>query len=139
MIASEGFNLIGDKGTTNFNQPTDQTGTAASRLDPRLAVTLDADVPRTDSYRAAAARRSIQEPAPAALGSPNHRPNAACHARLDDPAVSNAADGTDIGAFEQQLICSAISFIVNTTSDADDLNPGDGICDTDAATPGAQM
>ena len=57
---------------------------------------------------------------------------------VDDPEESNAGDGADIGAFERQTPCVDVTFTVNTTSDADDVNPGDGICDSDSAASGSQ-
>jgi CSLREA domain-containing protein len=57
---------------------------------------------------------------------------------VDDRDETNAGDGADIGAFERQTPCADVTFVVNTTSDADDANPGDGICDSDSAASGSQ-
>ena len=53
--------------------------------------------------------------------------------------MTNAAggDGTDIGAFER-AVCTPSALTVNTTGDADDVNPGDAVCDSDAGMTGSQ-
>src|SRR5690349_23351212 len=40
--------------------------------------------------------------------------------------------------FRDAAQVQSISLTVNNTSDATDLNPGDGLCDTNAATAGSQ-
>jgi CSLREA domain-containing protein len=57
---------------------------------------------------------------------------------IDDPNQANAGDGTDIGVLERQTPCVNTVLTVNKTADTDDVNPGDGNCDIDAGTPGAQ-
>ncbi|HYW74312.1 MAG TPA: hypothetical protein VE961_25040, partial [Pyrinomonadaceae bacterium] len=142
-ITSAGFNFIGDKGTTTgFNQPTDQTGTASAPLDPRF-----------ESFSIPASDFKIEKLVPR-CGSPmvdqgssvGLTETATTDERgdgfprtIDDPITPNAAggDGTDIGALERGP-CPQFTFVVNTTADTDDVNPGDSVCDSDAAAAGSQ-
>ncbi len=141
-FTSDGFNLIGvTNGSEGFTQPTDQTGTSFEPLDakltnaqifgfPVLAQPL-CDSPALDKGTSAGLN-----------GTPPTDVRGAGFPRtIDDPELPNAAggEGTDIGAFER-AVCSQNQFIftVNKTGDADDLNPGDLICDSDAGAIGQQ-
>ncbi|HEX8746470.1 MAG TPA: Calx-beta domain-containing protein [Pyrinomonadaceae bacterium] len=106
-FTSGGFNLIGKTdNSTGLTQPTDQTGTSASPLDPRLdpeglqnnggptrTIALHPGSPAIDRGTA----NGLQ-------GTLNTDQRGAGFARTyDNPAITNAAngDGTDIGAFER--------------------------------------
>ena len=140
-FTSEGFNLIGMvEGSTGFTSPNDLKGTVAVPLDPKF-----------DPNGAEVSAPAVTMPVPGLplCGSPvidkgtsnghNTDLRGAGFPRIvDDPNEPNAGDGADIGAFERQTPCAAVTFTVNTTSDTDDANPGDGICDSDAVTSGSQ-
>jgi len=138
---SEGFNLIGvEEGSTGFTAPTDLKGTAAAPLDPKF----DPNGVAISSFST-----TIAVPGLPLCGSPvidkgngngllTDLRGAGFPRIVDDPDETNAADGADIGAFERQTVCTASTFIVNNTGDADDANPGDGICDSDIITTGSQ-
>lgn len=140
-FTSEGFNLIGvADGGTGFTAPTDLKGTVAAPLDPKL------DPSGVEVSTPALTATVLGVPL---CGSPvidkGNSNGLATDLRgsgfprvIDDVDESNAGDGADIGAFERQTVCAQISFTVNTTSDADDANPGDGICDSDTVTAGSQ-
>jgi CSLREA domain-containing protein len=101
-FTSQGFNLIGKAdGAAGFTQPTDQTGTIASPLDPRLdpeglqdhggpTLTIDLQVGSPAIDKGIANSLTTDQ-----RGTGFTRTN-------DDPAVMNATggDGTDIGALE---------------------------------------
>jgi hypothetical protein len=139
VFVSEGFNLIGvADGATGFTVPSDLKGTAAAPLDPKF-----------DPNGVALPGMPLPVPGLPLCGSPaidkgssdgltTDLRGAGFPRTVDDPDESNAADGADIGAFERQTICAQITFTVNNTSDADDANPGDGTCDSDTVTTGAQ-
>ena len=140
-FTSEGFNLIGvEEGSTGFVSATDLKGTVAAPLDPKF-----------DPNGAEVSAPAVTMPVPGLplCGSPlidkgtsnglSTDLRGVGFARIvDDPDESNAGDGADIGAFERQTPCAAITFTVNTTNDADDANPGDGNCDSDVAASGSQ-
>jgi hypothetical protein len=111
-FTSHGFNLIGKRdGSTGFNQPTDQTGTLASPLDPKLypvgmannggptlTISLLPGSPAIDkgnSHCLTCGPTGVL---------PTDQRDAGFPRTFDDPAVLNATggDGTDIGAFEVQ-------------------------------------
>ncbi|HEX6648677.1 MAG TPA: choice-of-anchor Q domain-containing protein, partial [Pyrinomonadaceae bacterium] len=140
-FTSEGYNLIGvQDGSTGFTSATDLKGTVAAPLDPKF-----------DPNGVELSFPALTWPVPGLplCGSPaidkgtsnglNTDLRGAGFPRIvDDPDETNAGDGADIGAFERQTPCAAVTFTVNTTSDADDTNPGDHFCDTDAAAAGSQ-
>ena len=140
-FTSEGFNFIGvENGSTGFTAPTDQKGTGAAPLEPKLdpggvTITLQA----TD----------FQAPGVPMCGSPlidkgfseglmTDLRGTGFLRMVDDPNQTNAGDGADVGAFERQTACLQTTLTVNNTSDADDANIGDGICDSNTATAGSQ-
>jgi len=134
---SAGFNLIGKRdGSTGFTAATDLTGTIAAPLDPRFGGT-DTSGP-TPVISVLCSSPAIDKGSSASLTGPltTDQRGTGFRRTVDDPNVTNAAggDGTDIGAFERQNGCNlTVHFTVNTTSDADDINPGDLICDSNAA------
>ena len=138
-FTSEGFNFIGiENGSTGFTAPTDQKGTGAARIDPKLDPN-GIPIPGT----------AIQAPGLPLCGSPvidkgtsegqtTDIRGTGFSRTLDDPDEANAGDGTDTGAFERQTPCGQSTLTVNNTSDGDDANPGDGNCDSNAAAAGSQ-
>lgn len=136
---SEGFNLIGvADGGTGFIAANDLKGTIAAPLDPKFdpnGVSLPGmplPVPGLPLCGSPAIDKGSSD------GLTTDLRGAGFPRIVDDPDESNTADGADIGAFERQTVCAQISFTVNNTSDADDVNPGDGICDGDTVTSGLQ-
>ncbi|HKY42074.1 MAG TPA: CSLREA domain-containing protein, partial [Pyrinomonadaceae bacterium] len=140
-FTSEGFNLIGvEEGSTGFTSPSDLKGSQVAPLDPKFD---------PNGTEVSAPAISWLVPGVPLCGSPaidkgtsnglNTDLRGAGFPRIiDDPAETNAGDGTDIGALERQTPCIAVTFTVNTTNDADDANPGDGNCDSDAVASGSQ-
>ena len=140
-FTSEGYNLIGvADGSTGFIASSDLKGTVAAPVDPKF-----------DPNGAEISVPGSTMPVPGLLlcGSPaidkgtsngllTDLRGAGFPRIVDDPNESNASDGADMGAFERQTACAQVTFTVNTTSDADDANPGDGNCDSDTATTGSQ-
>jgi CSLREA domain-containing protein len=135
---SEGFNFIGKRNdATSYTQPTDQTGTNGVPLDPAFD---PAGFPN-GNFIPFCGSPVIDKGTSAALTGPltTDVRGAGFPRTVDDPLLPNAAggDGTDIGAFERP-VCPQFTFTVNTTADADDVNPSDTACDSDAATAGPQ-
>jgi len=103
---SQGFNLVSNAdGRSGFTQPTDQAGTGASLIDPKLdpnglqnnggptlTIALLADSPAIDK----ASSFGI------IFNATIDQPGAGFPRTIDNPSVTNAigGDGTDIGAFE---------------------------------------
>jgi CSLREA domain-containing protein len=103
-FSSAGFNLIGaTDGSTGFTVGTDQTGTAASLLDPEFDALHDNGGP-TQTLGLRCGSPAIDKGSSAGLtGALTTDQRGTGFARtVDDPLVPNAAggDGTDIGAFE---------------------------------------
>jgi CSLREA domain-containing protein len=140
-FTSAGFNFIGnEEGSTGFSASTDLKGTLAAPLDPKFDP-ADAAVNVLG--------QPVAVPGQPLCGSPlidkgtnsgltTDLRGAGFARTIDDPSQPNASDGTDIGALERQTPCVNSVLTVNKTSDADDVNPGDGNCDSDASAPGAQ-
>lgn len=140
-FTSSGFNLVGvEEGSTGFSMDTDLRGTVGAPLDPKFD-------PNGVDYTIHNFTMAV--PGLPLCGSPaidkgtsnglNSDLRGASFPRIvDDPDEANASDGADIGAFERQTACAQITFTVNTTSEADDVSPGDGNCDTDANASGSQ-
>jgi CSLREA domain-containing protein len=111
-FASQGFNLIGMKdGSTGFNQPTDQTGTLASPLDPKLDPFERNNGGPTMTFALLPGSPAIDRGESHCLAAcgpsgvlPTDQRDTGFARTFDDPAVLNATggDGTDIGAFEAQ-------------------------------------
>ena len=107
-FTSSGFNLIGKKdASSSFTQPTDQTGTIASPLDPKL----DPDGLQDNGGPTQTIALLFSSPAldkgtsDGLTGSLTTDQRGTGFARtFDNPAITNAAggDGADIGAFEVQ-------------------------------------
>jgi hypothetical protein len=109
-FASQGFNLIGKRdGSTGFTQSTDQTGTLAAPLDPKLAGSEAFNGGSTSTVALLLGSPAIDKGNSHCLtcgpGVLNTDQRDTGFARtFDDPAIPNAPgdDGTDIGAFEAQ-------------------------------------
>ena len=108
-FTSAGFNLIGTTdGSTGFTQPTDQTGTFASPLDPLLDPNglLDNGGP-TSTIALLPGSAAIDKGISQGLtgGLITDQRGTGFPRIFDDPAITNAmgGDGTDIGAFELQV------------------------------------
>ena len=117
-ITSQGYNLIGSNDGANIISGTaDQIGTAASPIDPLLGPLQDNGGPtqtqallanstaidKGDSGGSVADQRGLARP-------------------VDTASITNAGDGTDIGAYEVQADqlagCSEINLVVNNNADA---------------------
>ncbi|HKQ51182.1 MAG TPA: Calx-beta domain-containing protein [Pyrinomonadaceae bacterium] len=121
VFASHGFNLVGQAADANgFTQPTDQTGTPAAPLDPKL----DPDGLQAHGGPVKTIALLIGSPAidkgsaAGILGALSTDQRGAGFPRVvDEPAVPNAADGADAGAFESRptstLQFSVSSYAVN--------------------------
>src|SRR5881394_642510 len=140
-FTSAGFNLIGvEQGSTGFNAATDLKGTLAVPLDPKFdpidaAVNVQGQpfaVPGQPLCGSPAIDKGINS------GLTTDLRGAGFARTIDDPNLANAGDGTDIGVLERQTACVNSVLTINQTADADDVNPGDGNCDSDAGAPGAQ-
>lgn len=140
-FTSDGYNLIGvADGSTGFVASTDLKGTVAAPVDPKFD---------PNSAEITLPGATMLVPGLLLCGSPaidkgtsngllTDLRGSGFPRVVDDPDESNASDGADIGAFERQTPCAQITFTVNTTSDGDDANPGDGNCDSDTVASGSQ-
>ncbi|MEP6819542.1 MAG: choice-of-anchor Q domain-containing protein [bacterium] len=142
-FTSDGFNFIGDKGgSTGFTQATDQVGTSGARLDPRLFLIPGPSGFNNGILLPSCGSPVIDKATSASLnGALTTDVRGAGFPRTNDaPLITNVAggDGTDIGAFERAICTPSAPFTVNTTGDANDVNPGDAVCDSDTATTGSQ-
>jgi hypothetical protein len=115
---TQGFNLVGKiDGAAGFNAITDQKGTIASPLDPKLnpaglqdnggptqTIALLCGSPANDKGSSAGLTGSLA----------TDQRGAGFPRTVDDPAIADATggDATDIGAFELQQICSEPSPII---------------------------
>ena len=105
-VSSLGFNLIGNRGTeTAFNLPTDQSGTGATPLDPRLGPLQD--------NGGSTPTHALLEASPAL--DKGDRSGAVFDQRgstrpVDLPGINNLSDGADIGAFESLTDPSGLIF-----------------------------
>ena len=98
MFVSEGFNIIGRRGSvTAFNQPTDQTGTTATPVNPRLGA-LANNGGTTPTHALLPGSPAIDKGN--SFGSITDQRGKA--RPFDDPDTTNApgGDGSDIGAYE---------------------------------------
>lgn len=140
-FTSEGYNLIGvEDGSTGFVASTDLKGTVAAPLDPKFDPN-GAEISVPGSTMPVSGLPLCGSPAidkGTSNGLLTDLRGTGFARIVDDPSESNASDGADIGAFERQTPCAQLTFTVNTTSDADDANPGDGICDSDTGSSGSQ-
>ncbi|HEU4507277.1 MAG TPA: choice-of-anchor Q domain-containing protein, partial [Pyrinomonadaceae bacterium] len=140
-FTSSGFNLVGvQEGSTGFSMATDLKGTVGAPLDPKFD---------PNGFPYTSLNFTTPVPGLPLCGSPaidkgtsnglNSDLRGTTFPRIvDDPDESNAGDGADIGAVERQTACAQIIYTVNTTSEADDVSPGDGNCDIDASASGSQ-
>ena len=110
---SEGYNLIyRTDGNTGFNQPTDFTGAGLFPLDPGFEFDNSGPVLTnnggpTDTVALVCGGIAIDKGTSHGLtGSVTTDQRSSGFARVfDDPAITNADDGADIGAFELQQSC----------------------------------
>jgi len=140
-FTSEGYNLIGvEDGSTGFVASTDLKGSVAAPLDPKFDPNgVEISVPAwTMPVSGLPLCGSPAIDKGTSNGLLTDLRGTGFPRVVDDADESNASDGADIGALERQTPCGQITFTVNTTSDADDVNPGDGNCDSDTATSGSQ-
>ncbi|HEX5875558.1 MAG TPA: choice-of-anchor Q domain-containing protein [Pyrinomonadaceae bacterium] len=140
-FTSSGFNLVGvQEGSTGFSMATDLKGTVGAPLDPKFdpngfpytILNFTTPVPGLPLCGSPAIDKG------ASNGLNSDLRGTSFPRIIDDPEEANASDGADIGALERQTACAQIVFTVNTTSEADDVSPGDGNCDTDANASGSQ-
>ena len=140
-FTSDGFNLIGvEDGGTGFSMATDLKGTTAAPLDPKFDPNgVEISMPSiTTSVPGLPLCGSPAIDTGSSNGLNTDLRGAGFPRIVDDPNETNAGDGADIGALERQTVCAQVTFTVNTTSEADDVSPGDGNCDTDANAPLSQ-
>ncbi len=140
-FTSAGFNLIEEAdGSSGFNHPTDQVGTGHMPLDPKLSNVQIFG--QSLAVQPACGSPAIDKGTSASLSGPltTDVRGAGFPRTIDNPDEPDAAggDGTDVGAIERQSICPRLTFTVNKTGDADDVNPGDTACDSDAGVSGPQ-
>lgn len=106
-FASAGFNLIGNPGTsTGFANGVnnDQVGTSGAPIDPKLdPLGLKDNGGQTHTIALQPDSPAIDKGSADALSAKLDKDQRQVFARtFDDPAIGNAGDGTDIGAFELQ-------------------------------------
>ncbi len=117
-LISQGYNLIGDSSGATISVTTgDQIGNAASPIDPLLGPLQDNGGP-TWTRALLSGSAAIDKGYSGDLVADQRgfaRP-------VDSPAIANAGDGSDIGAYEVQADelsgCSTINRSVNNTGDA---------------------
>lgn len=101
QLTSQGFNLIGNNSGASISvQSTDQIGTTASPIDPRIGTLVDNGGP-TYTRAPLVGSPAIDKGGAAANITTDQR---GLPRPIDDPALSNVTggDGSDIGAFELQ-------------------------------------
>jgi len=113
-FASQGFNLVGSRdGSTGFTAATDQTGTVASPLDPKLdANGVQNNGGPTQTVALLTGSPAIDKGTSNGLtGTLTIDQRGVGYARTVDKSVPNATggDGTDIGAFEFGAQIKAVS------------------------------
>jgi len=110
MFTSQGFNLIGKTdGSSGFTAATDLTGTVASPLDPKLGPLRDNGGP-TDTMALLSGSPAIDKGTSDGLdGKLITDQRGVGYARTINKGIANAADGTDIGAFELGAQIKAVS------------------------------
>jgi hypothetical protein len=128
---SEGFNFIGTTdGSTGFGAFGDQTGTTVSRADPKLG-------PLRDNGGLTSTRRPL--PGSPVIdqgnrgtdtnGNPISSDQRGAPRPINQPAIANLGDGSDIGAVEVGLPQTGAVLTVTTIREEDD-----GICASDDCT-----
>jgi CSLREA domain-containing protein len=116
-VISQGFNLIGNNSGAHVAPKTgDQIGTPASPIDPKLGPLQDNGGPSQTRALLPGSTAIDKGNSPDSPYDQRGLPR-----RIDSPIIANAADGSDIGAYEvqpSQLVgCSEINLIVNNNSD----------------------
>jgi CSLREA domain-containing protein len=123
-LNSQGFNLIGNSSGTNITPTTgDQIGTPASPIDPKLET--DGTGKPLLKNNGGPTQTIALLPGSTAIDKGQSRFSSTDQRGftrpIDTPAIANAGDGSDIGAYEvqpDQLIgCSEINLVVNNNSD----------------------
>jgi hypothetical protein len=110
-FTSAGFNLIGKAGaSTGFTAATDQTGTVAAPLDPKLDPILRDNGGPTQTIALFLGGPAIDKGTSTGLSGPltTDQRGTGFARTFDDPSVPDptGGDGTDIGAFELQSGCN---------------------------------
>jgi CSLREA domain-containing protein len=111
LFASQGFNLIGKTdGSSGFPAANDLTGTAASPLDPKLGPLQDNGGP-TDTRTLLSGSPAIDKGTSVTIAGTTLTTDqrGVGYARTINKGIANAADGTDIGAFELGAQIKAVS------------------------------
>ena len=120
-VSTGGFNLIGNSdGSAGLHAPTDQSGTIASPLDPKLDPSgLQSNGGPTGTIALLRGSPAIDRGTSNGLTGmlTTDQRGAGFRRAFDDPAIANAAggDGTDVGAFEQQTLDPFLSYAVKGT------------------------
>ena len=97
-VTSQGYNLIGDgTGSTGFSGTADQVGSGASPIDPLLGP-LQNNGGQTLTHALLFGSSAIDQGS--AFGATTDQRGVGFAGTFDDVAISNADDGTDIGAYE---------------------------------------
>lgn len=102
-FTSGGYNLIGNPGNNTFSATGDQSGTAAAPLNPQLRpLRLYGGTTPAHNFASASSPAIDKGNAFGLTVDQQGRPRP-----FDNPNIVNAADGTDIGAFELQATTAA--------------------------------
>jgi len=132
VIDSEGFNFIGIRGG-GFSQPTDRRGTVDAPLDSKLDPQgLQDHGGPTRTIGLLCGSPAIDQGSRTGLNGPLTGDQRGFPRTVDDPAISNAGDGTDIGAFELGVACSECD--LTCPADINQDNAPD-LCEADASIP----
>ena len=109
-LTSQGYNLIGNRGTESFTQTGDQSGTGAAPLDPLLDALANNGGP-TPTHAIMGGSTAIDKGS--SFGSATDQRGLA--RTFDDPGIAPAAggDNTDIGAFEAQTLLPSLGTYPN--------------------------
>ncbi len=98
-ITSNGYNLIGNRGTVAFAGTGDQSGTGAAPLNPQLGALANNGGP-TATHALLGASPALDKGDNTGSGQTTDQRGAGFSRTVDLAGITNAADGTDIGAYE---------------------------------------